>query len=674
MKFVLTGGGTGGHVYPALAIADSLKTRYNDAKFLYIGVRGRAEEKIVPELGYPIRFVASAGVTGGWRGKATAAAKIALGLVQALAILIRFRPDAVIGTGGYASVPAVLAAAVLRRTGLLKTKIFIHEQNYAPGRWNRMISRRADRVWTSFVDSEKFLPGATVEFTGYPVRAEIVPGDKTEARRKLDLPLEARVLIVFGGSQGARSINHALVAALPDLLSDRNLVILHGTGAQKTREYDAPADTARRIAELGLGPDELERYRPFEYFSEIQTCYSAADLCICRGGAGTLNELLTCGMPAIVIPKSSLAGEHQAVNALALAKAGAAEVLFERPVIENGRTRAHVDSGVLAELVTGMLADSARLEKISRAAYEMRVIVDSSVFPRSIASVIDGEGAPVMADTRAQPAWGNLEAVRLASLSPSGVLAHARRTLAGRDSTQLEHHPNISLLRYLADIYLVASRWQVRNIGIKLVGITCYCERRGLLMTLAGDRNPAPLLKRLFCRDYSQVGFIRRNAITVLAGIGVWDAEFEQLLARCLQEDPYYEVRVEAAKAIIRLKQHIKGSNLLTGSLLRNLNHSSLEVVWCCIEALGVTGGADDLSGHAQRFSLHPNWRIRQSLLTATEHLLQRGIITAGDPLIERIEQLIPTCTDFTPSFPLKRSLNRIKQLKQLEGGGKVEP
>ena len=193
MKFVLTGGGTGGHVYPALAIADSLKTRYPDADFLYVGIRGRAEEKIVPDLGYRIAFVTSAGMAGGMKGKLTAAVKIGIGCIQALTIIASYRPDAVIGTGGYASVPAVLAAALLRKVGLGRTKIFIHEQNYAPGRWNRMVSRHADRVWTSFADTEKFLPGASVEFTGYPVRSQILRGDKSEARGKLGLDQNARV-------------------------------------------------------------------------------------------------------------------------------------------------------------------------------------------------------------------------------------------------------------------------------------------------------------------------------------------------------------------------------------------------------------------------------------------------------------------------------------------------
>jgi UDP-N-acetylglucosamine--N-acetylmuramyl-(pentapeptide) pyrophosphoryl-undecaprenol N-acetylglucosamine transferase len=669
VKFVLTGGGTGGHVYPALAIAESLKTRYDSAEFLYIGVRGRAEEKIVPALGYAISFVTSAGITGGIRGKLTAGLRIGVGCMQAMSILIRFKPDAIIGTGGYASVPAVLAASMLRKLGLSKVKIFIHEQNYAPGRWNRMISRQADRVWTSFIDSAKFLPGADVEFTGYPVRPQISRTDKAAARGKLGLDQKARVLMVFGGSQGARTINRALAASLPELLKDKSLVVLHGTGASKSQEYDAATDTARCVSELKLDPILLQRYLPCEYFNDIQTYYAAADLLVCRGGAGTLNELLTCALPSIIIPKSSLAGEHQAVNALALDKAGAAEVIFERPVAGRGGATAVVDPDVLTGTVTTMLADNSRLEQMSHAAYEMRVIAEQSIYARSAEGVISGKPMAALTGNHAQPSWGNMEAVKLASLPPSGVVAHAGKVLAGLDNDGVEQYPNIRLLRYLADIYLVSPHWQVRNLGVKLAGLTLHQQRRNLLLSLASERPAASPLKRIFSKKTGQVGFIRRNAIASLAMIGQWDSRLEELLAASLGEDPYYEVRVEAANCIIKLKHSCVDNKLLTSKLLPNSSHKSPEVRWSCIEALGVTGTPRELSSLTDKLAMHPNWRIRQALLSAVEHLLTRGVVTPGNQLVKSLEQLIPTCTDFNPSFPLKRSLNRLRQLNQLENG-----
>jgi UDP-N-acetylglucosamine--N-acetylmuramyl-(pentapeptide) pyrophosphoryl-undecaprenol N-acetylglucosamine transferase len=463
--------------------------------------------------------------------------------------------------------------------------------------------------------------------------------------------------MVFGGSQGARTINHAITDALPRLLDDQSLVVLHGTGAQHSREYDAPGDTATRVAALNLDESKLARYKPLEYFSEIETFYAAADLLICRGGAGTLNELLTCGKPSIIIPKSSLAGEHQAVNALALAKTGAAEVLFEQPVIRDGKALAVVDSAKLTEMVSSMIGDRARLDSISRAAYEMRVLVEPTIYADSVSAILEHTSSSIAADRRSQPAWGNIEAVRLAGLPPSGVLARARKLLGDLDEAGIEAQPNIRLLRYLADIYLVDTRWQVRNVGIKLVGLTRYMQRREMLIELAGNRRSG------------QNGFIRRNAVTSLAELGVWDETLEALLSGCLSADPYYEVRVEAARSIVHLKKDSSGNKHLTLNLLANLPHPSLEVRWSCLEALGVTAEASDLMDHAEKLALHPNWKIRQALLAALETMIERRIITTGDPLFGIIDKLIPTCTDFNPSYPLKRSLNRLRQLNLLESG-----
>ena len=166
------------------------------------------------------------------------------------------------------------------------------------------------------------------------------------------------------------------------------------------------------------------------------------------------------------------------------------------------------------------------------------------------------------------------------------------KTLAGMDRDTIEQHPNIRLLRYLADIYLVSGRWQVRNMGVKLAGLTQYGQRRELLLTLASSRT-------------TEVGFIRRNALTSLARIGEWDNRLERLLTEALSQDPYYEVRVESARTIIRLKQFARGNKNLSEHLLRNMDHNSLEVRWSCIEALGVTGSADQLPIFPLGLALH---------------------------------------------------------------------
>ncbi len=666
MKFILTGGGTGGHVYPAVAIADALKIKYPQARFLYVGIRGRAEEKIVPGLGYEIRYVLAAGLAGGKFGLRVlfSLLRLFIGTLQAAFIHLGFRPDVVIGTGGYASVPAVLAAVLLRRLGLSRSRIFIHEQNYAPGSWNRLIARWVDRVWVSFEGSQSFLPEGRVELTGYPIRRQIVPMEKGQARAELAIPSDARVLLVFGGSQGSRSINRALVEALPSLLADPKVVILHGSGTWESASYNAASDTARRVAALGLEKRTLERYHRQDFFHEIQTCYAAADLVVCRGGGGTLSELCRCGRAALIIPKSNLAGEHQVVNALGLARSGAAEIIFERPVMVDGELEALVGGQELASTASRLLSDPERLRRMETSALDMSSQDVMEKFVKSVESELAGERlARQSSVSSAEVTEGDFDPTRLAYLSSDQVIAYARKLSSDKDINELEGTQILETLRYFADGFLVSGNWRVRNNGVKLVGILKHKQRRDLLLNLASDRTPAPVFRRLIGRDFRQVGFIRRNALVSLGSLGVWDERLGDLLVRVLEEDPYYETRSAVAGVIFKLRDKIGSCEQLARALKSNLEHRSLEVRWRSLEALGAVSPDPELLSDLDRFLFHPNWRIRQALALAVGHLVERGLVSPGDPLIKRIENIIPTCTDFVPTFPLKRSLNRMHRL-----------
>ena len=666
MKFILTGGGTGGHVYPAVAIADALKIKYPQARFLYVGIRGRAEEKIVPGLGYEIRYVQAAGLAGGKLGprSLTSLLKLFIGTIQAVVIHLGFRPDAVIGTGGYASVPAVLAAVLLSMLEFSRSRIFIHEQNYAPGRWNRLIAHWVDRVWISFEGTRSFLQGDRVELTGCPIRRQIVRIDRSKSRAGLSVPSDAKVLLVFGGSQGSRRINRALVEALPRLLAVPNVVIFHGSGTLESDLYHAAVDTEERVAALGLDKQSLERYHRQDFFQDIQTYYAAADLVVCRGGAGTLSELCRCGRAALIIPKSNLTGEHQVVNALGLARSGAAEIIFERPVMIQGDLQAVVDSEVLASTAARLFSDPERLRQLETSALKLSQQEVMEKFMQSIESELAGERlarqGPVAVPEVSERGF---ESTRLANLSSDQVVAYARKIPGDKNIGELEGNPIIETLRYFADGYLVSSNWRVRNDGVKLVGILKHSRRRDLLLDLASDRSPAPFFKKLIGGDFRQVGFIRRNALIALGSIGIWDDRLRDLLVSVLRKDPYYETHSSAAGVILELRDKIGSCEKLTRALENNLEHRSLEVRWSCLEALGAVTPEPKLLDDLERFLFHQNWRIRQALALAVGHLMERGMVRPGDPLLKQIENILPTSTDFVPTFPLKRSLNRMHRL-----------
>ncbi|MFC1537698.1 glycosyltransferase [Gemmatimonadota bacterium] len=670
MKFILTGGGTGGHVYPAVAIADALKSEYPKARFLYVGIRGRAEEKIVPGLGYEIRYVQGAGLAG-IKLKPNALGpilKLFIGTLQAVFIHLRFRPDVVIGTGGYASVPSVLAAVLLRRLRLSKSRIFIHEQNYAPGNWNRLIARWVDRIWISFEGSKYFLRGNRVELTGYPIRGQVVPIVRDKARAELSIPSDAKVLLVFGGSQGARSINRVLIEALPDLLADPKVEVFHGSGIWQSDSYNAALDTEKRLAALNLEEHCLARYHRQDYYHDIQTYYGAADLIVCRGGAGTLSELCRCGRASLIVPKSNLAGEHQVVNALGLTRSGAAELIFEQPVMVRGNLEAVVDKADLVKTASRLLSDPERLQRMEAAALNLSSQDVMDNFINSIKSELSGERLiPQGTVACAELPDGDFEPTRVAYLSSDQIVAYAIMVTKGKRVSELERSPIIETLRYFADGYLVNRNWRVRNNGVKLVGILGHSRRRDLLLSLASDRSRAPFYKKLFGGDFKQVGFIRRNALISLGKLGIWDDRLRDLLVSVLTEDPYYEARSAAVGVILILRDKIGSCGQLARVLETNVDHRSPEVRWKSIEALGAVTDKPELLENIERFLFHPNWRIRQALILAVGYMVERGLVQPGVSLIKQVEGIIPTCTDFIPTFPLKRTLNRMHRLS-LEG------
>lgn len=322
MRVLMTGGGTAGHINPALAIADKIKAEQPDAQILFVGAKGRMETTLVPQAGYPIRTVDVRGfqrrisVKNIGRNLSAAVHAVTAG-VQAAKILRDFRPDIAIGTGGYVSGP------VLRKAAKMGIPVLTHESNALPGMTVRMLAKYAAVTMLAEEAARKYLPPeATVEVTGNPLRAGFLSMDRGQARSQLGLDNRPMVLS-FGGSLGAEHINEAMLGVLEKSVEGGHIQHIHATGRA------AYADFCRRMREKSL-PIDGDGISVREYIDDMPRCMAAADLVICRCGAMTLSELPAAGKPSILIPSPYVAENHQYHNAMALVDKGAAVCIEEK--------------------------------------------------------------------------------------------------------------------------------------------------------------------------------------------------------------------------------------------------------------------------------------------------------------------------------------------------------
>lgn len=359
LKVIFTGGGTGGHVYPNIAIYETLREKYPGASFLYVGVKQGAESRIVKNISQPIPFeaVLSRGLPGNLRSVKTLIALfyIFLGAVQSWFILRRFKPDIIVGSGGYVAAPVLFAAS------LLKLKVFIHEQNAVPGRLNRFVARFATRIGVSFSSTAQFFPEDKTAVTGYPLRKSIRLQENENIKAKYKIPEKNKVVFIFGGSGGARTINTAVAELVPTLLAMEDLTVILSTGRGYSNEYKAFDDTVKIFSDIGV-PSEVEgKLIVKEYFDNIDEIYSITDLVISRAGAGTIKEITTLGLPSVLIPKIDLPGDHQILNAREVQRIGGGRIVYEAVKYENNQRTIYVPETDLLETIRQTLSDGDAL-------------------------------------------------------------------------------------------------------------------------------------------------------------------------------------------------------------------------------------------------------------------------------------------------------------------------
>lgn len=339
MRIVIAGGGTGGHVIPAIAIAEELRASHG-AEVLFIGTARGIETRLVPAAGFPLKLVKVGALNQvSFATRVKTALSLPLALWDAAAMLRDFGADVVIGVGGYASGPG-MGAAIL--TGIPTLAV---EPNLVPGFANRLVARWTRNAAVHFAETGRYFPHFKV--TGVPVRSAFFAIPPRS-------PGAAPSLLVFGGSQGARAINTAMGAALPGLLAALpQLRVVWQTGE---RSYDDVVAAAAQLPEVARNRVEIARF-----LNDMPERFAAADLVICRSGASTVAEIAAAGKPAIFIPFPQAADDHQTRNAEALAQAGAARLIAESSLTPAG----------LAAAAVSLLGQPARLEAMAQAARRM---------------------------------------------------------------------------------------------------------------------------------------------------------------------------------------------------------------------------------------------------------------------------------------------------------------
>ena len=314
-KYIISGGGTGGHIYPAIAIADAIKAKQPEAKIVFVGAYGKMEMEKVPQAGYRIHGIWISGLQRAqlWRN-VLFPIKLAVSLVQAFVLWLRYRPNVLIGTGGFASGPMLFVGR------LLGSKTLIQEQNSYPGITNKLLSKNTNAIAVAYAGMERYFPAQKIHFTGNPVRQNLLDKsiEKTNALHHFDLATNKKTLVIIGGSLGAQKINELIAAQLP-FFESQGIQLLWQCGRLYYERYK------------GLSSENVKVHA---FITEMHLLYAAADIIISRAGASSISELCLVGKPTLFIPSPNVAENHQFHNANALVEEEAAVLVEEKKLAE----------------------------------------------------------------------------------------------------------------------------------------------------------------------------------------------------------------------------------------------------------------------------------------------------------------------------------------------------
>ncbi|PAB58829.1 undecaprenyldiphospho-muramoylpentapeptide beta-N-acetylglucosaminyltransferase [Anaeromicrobium sediminis] len=349
MKVLITGGGTGGHIYPAIAIANKIKDEIKTAQILFVGTEKGLESELVPKEGYNLETIK---VSGFKRKISLDTAKslvdLACGLKDSIKVILKFKPDIVIGTGGYVCGPVVFIAS------MLNIKTVIHEQNVIPGVTNKILGKFVNRVLVSFHESKKYFDNdKKVYVTGNPIRKEFIKISQESSKEQIGAKEDEFVVLSFGGSRGAEKINKIMAKVIEKTYDNKKIKIIHVTGSRHHKEV------MDFFKEKGIGNNIKDSVK--EYIYDMAKYMGAADLAICRAGAITLAEITAMGIPSILIPSPYVTNNHQEHNARVLEDKGAAILVKE----------AEFDEDIILENIYKLSKEKDKLNTMAKKSREI---------------------------------------------------------------------------------------------------------------------------------------------------------------------------------------------------------------------------------------------------------------------------------------------------------------
>ena len=654
IKFIFTGGGSGGHVSPALAVAAELKKTLPEAEITYIGVKNKAEAHMVPKAGIPLKFVKSAPLP---QGKSPVkllkfAMTMFSGLSKAALILLKTRPKAVFATGGFVSAPTVFAAWILRKAtfGLFKTRIMIHESNTDLGKMNKAAAKAADKVAVSFSETIRHLPKNKGFFSGYPVRSSIALEERSTARKELGIPDDAFVIFAFGGSQGSRTINRVLANSAKKLLEDPDTYIINGAGKPfgKVYEYHGFNDVSGILEKQNLG-EAKKRYILRDFIDNMGLYYAASDLLVIRAGAGSIVEVCRQGKPSLIIPISNIGNDHQIGNARFIERAGAAAVIYERTDPLNGIDIAFADSAEFCETVSRLRDDKLKLAEMSEAA--------KNIFPGNPAEIIVKNLLYLchLGEKPAEIKGTEFVTDRVLGLNSTTLEKFLQKTKTGAEKP-LEAD-EVKLIKNKIDMLFSSHNPVIKARACRSSGILGYAEVIPLIIRYAADKNSAPFLSR--------DAFAALKQLTLICETGRREDLFNAILSGL--ENSYYETRFSAEKCIPAFAGHFGISENERGEFLdllfKNMSDHCFEVrADAVLAAAQISTDTEKLLRCFSKLYFDAVWKVRMAIFQAFEILIKRGVLDKNTAASE-IDKILITSNGYTTEYELKKEYNSVMEL-----------